>query len=294
MVATSGKMPRRTLTAEETRLCKAALSDRHKRRLRRDDERQSAAEPKHGAEGRALKKQSRKRAMKLTTTAMEIAESRGPHIEPAAPKETEATASTDEAKEVIPVAENEEDSVEPEVEEVVADVVMAVASTVASSALLTPVRDAQGAVETLRPPRTNKQAPVTQRSPKRRRRVLQDSPEREAQAEGTISDTTDTGAASAAPHLPVACVVDGDPNIMAAGARECTGLGSEEESGPDSDDDDADSEWEGDWELGELSDEELADCVGTELPDTFCKSVAMNAARLAEMKHSGWEYGKLC
>ncbi|POM62206.1 Pleiotropic drug resistance protein [Phytophthora palmivora] len=70
------------------------------------------------------------------------------------------------------------------------------------------------------------------------------------------------------------------------GARQCTGLNSDDDSDDGDDDDD---EWEKDRQLGDLSDEE-PDSVPVKLPDSLCSSAAKNAAGLREMKRSGWEY----
>ncbi|KAG3078940.1 hypothetical protein PC121_g7123 [Phytophthora cactorum] len=91
---------------------------------------------------------------------------------------------------------------------------------------------------------------------------------------------------AAVPYIPHVCVVEGDPNLMSGGARQCTGLNSDDDSDADDEDDD---EWKEDWEIGELSDEE-PDPVEMELPDSLCLSVAKNASRLREMKESGWVY----
>ncbi|KAG3044643.1 hypothetical protein PI125_g27180 [Phytophthora idaei] len=56
---------------------------------------------------------------------------------------------------------------------------------------------------------------------------------------------------------------------MSGGARQCTGLNSDDDSDADDEDDD---EWEEDWEIGELSDEE-PDPVEMELPDSLCLSL---------------------
>ncbi|KAG3242397.1 hypothetical protein PI124_g12761 [Phytophthora idaei] len=105
-----------------------------------------------------------------------------------------------------------------------------------------------------------------------------------------ISDENGDDDEAAVPYIPPVCVVEGDPNLMSDGARQCTGLNSDDDSDADDEDDD---EWEEDWEIGELSDEE-PDPVEMELPDSLCLSVAKNASRFREMKESGWEYGTLC
>lgn len=91
MVATAGKTPRYTLTPEDRQRCLAALGDLHRRRVRRNAERQ-AAEPKQGVKGGREKKRARK-------TPMKIAKSRPPRAESAPVEETDAEANTAEAKE---------------------------------------------------------------------------------------------------------------------------------------------------------------------------------------------------
>ncbi|KAI9988747.1 hypothetical protein PInf_022282 [Phytophthora infestans] len=89
--------------------------------------------------------------------------------------------------------------------------------------------------------------------------ILQD----DASEEEPSSDEDGRDAAHVAPVAP-ACVVDGDPNMMAARAEECTGLNSDEDPDlqekPEKDDDasyddDSVDDWDGDWDLGNLTDE---------------------------------------
>ncbi|KAG2773347.1 hypothetical protein Pcac1_g16009 [Phytophthora cactorum] len=68
-----------------------------------------------------------------------------------------------------------------------------------------------------------------------------------------ISDENGDDDEATVPYIPPVCVVEGDPNLMSGGARQCTGLNSDDDS--DADDED-DVEWEEDWEIGEFSDEE--------------------------------------
>ncbi|OWZ11621.1 Pleiotropic drug resistance protein transporter [Phytophthora megakarya] len=72
MVAGAGKTPRHNLTDDERQLClNAMLGERRERRIRR-------AEAKEGKAAVAKKKKgTRKKATKLTTPAMEIAETKG-------------------------------------------------------------------------------------------------------------------------------------------------------------------------------------------------------------------------
>ncbi|KAE9036501.1 hypothetical protein PF010_g33351, partial [Phytophthora fragariae] len=62
-----------------------------------------------------------------------------------------------------------------------------------------------------------------ERSRKRRRRVLQAS-------DGEASVAEDDGeVALPLPQIALACVVNGDANLMPAGAEQCTGLNSDED-----------------------------------------------------------------
>ncbi|ETI39493.1 hypothetical protein F443_14925 [Phytophthora nicotianae P1569] len=91
--------------------------------------------------------------------------------------------------------------------------------------------------------------------------------------EASLQDSAGTENANGEPglntratnYLPVACTVDGDPNMMTRGAQACTGLCSDEESGVETGSEEERREW----------------------------TVAKNAARLKEMKHTGWEYIKV-
>ncbi|KAE9008861.1 hypothetical protein PR001_g16582 [Phytophthora rubi] len=71
--------------------------------------------------------------------------------------------------------------------------------------------------------------------------------------------------------VPLMCVIDGDPNLMSTGAAVCTGLNSDED--PDvreelEDEEDADEDsWDGDWDIGSLTDEE-SDAELEKLPES--------------------------
>ncbi|KAI9993398.1 hypothetical protein PInf_015479 [Phytophthora infestans] len=88
------------------------------------------------------------------------------------------------------------------------------------------------------------------------------------------------------------------PNMMMAGAEECTELNSDEdsdlqeESEEDDDasyDDDSVDDWDGDWDLGNITDED-SDGVPEELPESIWSSVARNKGAVSAMRSSGWEY----
>ncbi|KAG3043175.1 hypothetical protein PC121_g22720 [Phytophthora cactorum] len=82
--------------------------------------------------------------------------------------------------------------------------------------------------------------------------------------------------------------------MMTEGADRCTALNSEEDSdGCDEPEDDNDSDgsadWVCDWDIGDLSDEEL-DEAPEEIPNSIWSSAAKDAKMLTAMRHSGWEY----
>ncbi|KAE8957734.1 hypothetical protein PR002_g31084 [Phytophthora rubi] len=126
-------------------------------------------------------------------------------------------------------------------------------------------------------------APTSRR--KRRRSVLQDS--------GGEEEETETGGEGDAVSLPPACVVDGDANLMSAGAERCTGLNSDEDpmlqEEAEDEEDWEEEEWEEDWDIGDLTDED-SDDDADELPESVCLSAARNKKTVAAMRTSGWEY----
>ncbi|KAG2774038.1 hypothetical protein Pcac1_g15076 [Phytophthora cactorum] len=94
-----------------------------------------------------------------------------------------------------------------------------------------------------------------------------------------------------------ACIIDADPNLVAQGPDQCTGLNSDEDSdiceeSQDEEDEDGDS-GDGDWDIGYLTDED-SDEELMEIPDSMWPSAAKNAERMTSMCHNGWEYGTLC
>ncbi|KAE8956803.1 hypothetical protein PR001_g31605, partial [Phytophthora rubi] len=175
------------------------------------------------------------------------------------------------------------------VEEVMADIVATVSGT-------TPVRvgfTTPPAVGIVMPARASggtsasasggTPAPTSRR--KRRRSVLQDS--------GGEEEETETGGEGDAVSLPPACVVDGDANLMSAGAERCTGLNSDEDpmlqEEAEDEKDWEEEEWEEDWDIGDLTDED-SDDDADELPESVCLSTARNKKTVAAMRTSGWEY----
>ncbi|KAE9276473.1 hypothetical protein PF001_g26113 [Phytophthora fragariae] len=114
----------------------------------------------------------------------------------------------------------------------------------------------------------------SERSRKRRRRVLQAS-------DGEASVAEDDGeVALPLPQIPLACVVNGDANLMPAGAEQCTGLNSDEDPSlpqdcEDEEGDDDDDDWVEDWDIGHLSDED-SDEAAVDLPDSVCLTAARN------------------
>ncbi|KAI9996326.1 hypothetical protein PInf_013728 [Phytophthora infestans] len=92
------------------------------------------------------------------------------------------------------------------------------------------------------------------------------------------------------------CGVDADPNLMEGGANMCTGLNSDEatevQEEPEEEEDTENEPWNGDWVLSDLSDEE-DEMVHGEFPGSIWTSIAKDKDLMKEMRHSGWEYGKV-
>ncbi|KAE9025672.1 hypothetical protein PF002_g27290 [Phytophthora fragariae] len=96
------------------------------------------------------------------------------------------------------------------------------------------------------------------------------------------------------PQIPLACVVNGDANLMPAGAEQCTGLNSDEDPSlpqdcEDEEGDDDDDDWVEDWDIGHLSDED-SDEAAVDLPDSVCLTAARNKKAMSVMRTNGWEY----
>jgi hypothetical protein len=183
-------------------------------------------------------------------------------------------------------------AVPAEVEEVVADMV----TSVGVAALSTPERlpaaasPRPTALEHARGGRQRKTS--SELSRKRRRGVLQDSVKKKE--EGDV----DAAGAVLQPQITLACVVNGDANMMPVGTDQCTGLNSDEdpaleEENEDHENDDEDNNWEEGWEIGKLTDED-SDEEPVDLPGSLCSSTAMNKKTMSMMRTNGWEYGTLC
>ncbi|KAE9168063.1 hypothetical protein PF004_g28617 [Phytophthora fragariae] len=290
MVAPMPKTPRHQLTEQEQQLCREALlSLRHERRIRR-------AQQKNASGGDATgknKKASRKKPAKHTTPAMEVAQSKEaePLVQPAGRVlrgEDKGGAAQDGcgAKET---ADEGEAAVEAAHAEVVADMVESVVTSVG-----TPVRTPTASSCPLPSGRQAVRGVVqrtasAERSRKRRRRVLQ-------AYDGEASVAEDDGeVALPVPQIALACVVNGDANLMPAGAEQCTGLNSDEDPSLPEDcedeegDDDDDDDWVEDWDIGHLSDED-SDEAALDLPDSVCLTAARNKKTMSMMRTNGWEY----
>ncbi|KAJ8520266.1 hypothetical protein ON010_g17970 [Phytophthora cinnamomi] len=209
----------------------------------------------------------------VTTERTDPAEAKGGAVTVSASDEaketTEDIPSATDA--VIVVEETKGGAVAPPgrvVVEVLADIVASVSTTAAAAAA------------PAEPPSENRS-----KQRKRRLAVLQDDVDVE---------TSETKEGGAAPRQlpPLKCVIDGDANMMATGAEECTTLNSDEdpslqdepESEDDSDNDD--EEWVEDWNIGELTDEEM-DEEEAPLPDSVCLTAARNKKAMSMMKTHG-------
>ncbi|KAG1684702.1 hypothetical protein DVH05_010586 [Phytophthora capsici] len=268
MAAPTGQAPRQTLTEDVRRRClEGMLSDRHKRRIRRADGKTSA-----GASYQ--KKGSRKKPAKRTTPAMEVAQSKGlsedhrpggrpPERVEDAEAKGRACGEASDAMETAPAAPPE-DRVD---HAAVAAVVEAIVDCVAVAEATTPVRSPANDEKASRPSKTRLPPLSEAASRKRRRANLPDGSDGDSDSEATAiqEDARDEAAAFAIRG----CVVDADPNIMDGGADKCTGLNSDEgddvHEEPEEEEDAQDEPWDGDWDLGDLSDEEN-EIVHEELP----------------------------
>ncbi|KAG3158759.1 hypothetical protein PI126_g7691 [Phytophthora idaei] len=84
---------------------------------------------------------------------------------------------------------------------------------------------------------------------------------------------------------------------MRVSAQHYTVLNSDEDTSADEeqedDDEDASGEadlWDGDWDIGALTDEE-EDEESAGLPESVCLTAARNNNTVLAMKHLGWEFG---
>ncbi|KAE8984852.1 hypothetical protein PR003_g9192 [Phytophthora rubi] len=291
MVAPTPKAPRYTLSEKERLICREALlSERHERRIRR-------AGQKDSVEGVAkMKKATRKKAAKHTTPGMEIAESKGtePSAEAAlrtitaeakdaaAPVASDAKETgNDEAVEISTTAQEKmtgkqtvgtTPSSQPRSSHVLDDVEAVIngmlATIVGDEAAATPIRVLAAHGKTASSKRKGRSA--DEESCKRHRRILH-----EDASEGDAATSPIDGAAAGAQaeSTPVPdFVIDGDPNLMEGGAEECTGLNSDENvdlrEEPEDQDEDGTDSWDGDWDIGALTDEDPEED-HDELPDSL-------------------------
>ncbi|KAI9990991.1 hypothetical protein PInf_018609 [Phytophthora infestans] len=93
-------------------------------------------------------------------------------------------------------------------------------------------------------------------------------------------------------HGVSACVIDTDPSFMDEGADGCTGLSSDEDpelrEESEDEEDAADDSWDGDWDIGELTDEGSSlDIEG--LLNTAWLAGAKNAPLITAMRTDVWE-----
>ncbi|KAG2864100.1 hypothetical protein PC113_g4879 [Phytophthora cactorum] len=266
-----GRAPRATEVRSRHLAVLVSLSKRHQRRLRRQNENRSrtsteaeqssagavvdlssaAADAKQSTEtaSNPTKKKAAKYRAKLTTPDMEF--KRG--IEP---RNTANRVDTAEGKEAV-------DRVSEAIETALT---MEIASEQTSEALAASAHaSVAAAIGDIR------KRPTPPTKQKRPRGLLQDDNEGDNEDEAddisvghgdavgdhddadNISDENGDDDEATVPYIPPVCVVEGDPNLMSGGARQCTGLNSDDDS--DADDED-DVEWEEDWEIGEFSDEE--------------------------------------
>ncbi|KAG2942074.1 hypothetical protein PC118_g6036 [Phytophthora cactorum] len=143
------------------------------------------------------------------------------HVEPVEANATTVRTETALSTEMAEAMETSE-TTETAVEEVVADVVTAVAA----SEVQMPAGVSSSAHAVLWRPRTSKQPMhVTESSRKRLRSVVQDDDESVDAGEEPVDRSMDAGDVVTPGYLPVACTVDGDPNIMATGPRSALGSG---------------------------------------------------------------------
>ncbi|KAI9980837.1 hypothetical protein PInf_010170 [Phytophthora infestans] len=275
MVAPTPKTPRHHLTEQERRLCREALlSERHERRIRRTEQKSGS----DGAWQTKAKKATKKKAAKRTTADMEVAQYNGLYIpsasaqvaDTAGEKEGSRNQTIAEAKETIETtaiadAMEVEADHETEVTEVVADMVFSVETAL-------PAQQSGIALATTDSSAEQRKRSTQVPTREHRRALLQEDSDGD-------DDTT-------------LCTVYLHPNFMDEGADECTGLNSDEDpelrEEPEDEEDADDDSWDGDWDIGELTDED-SDHDIEELPNTAWLSAAKNAPLITAMRTDGWE-----
>ncbi|KAI9982492.1 hypothetical protein PInf_008447 [Phytophthora infestans] len=280
MAAPTPKTPRHHLTEQERRLCREALlSERHERRIRRTEQRSGS----DGAWQTKAKKATKKKAAKRTTadiaqvadTAGEKEGSRNQTIAEA--KETIETTAIADAMEV-------EADHETEVTEVVADMVLSVETAL-------PAQQSGIALATTDSSAEKRKRSTQVPTREHRRALLQEDSDGDDDTRMQGDEDESVYEADVVHSVP-ACVIDIDPNFMDEGADECTGLNSDEDpelrEEPEDEEDADDDSWGGDWDIGELTDED-SDHDIEELPNTAWLSAAKNAPLITATRTDGWE-----
>uniref|UniRef100_H3GUK0 PiggyBac transposable element-derived protein domain-containing protein n=1 Tax=Phytophthora ramorum TaxID=164328 RepID=H3GUK0_PHYRM len=121
---------------------------------------------------------------------------------------------------------------------------------------------------------------------KRRRAIFED-----VSASGESSSDEDVAASELLPMQPQ-CVVDGDTNLMDAAAYAYIYLDSDEDISVEEDQESCDDDGGSDWDIGELTNDDLEDDGGEDLPESACSSIAHNKTAISMMRTHGWEYEK--
>ncbi|POM80586.1 Hypothetical protein PHPALM_1556 [Phytophthora palmivora] len=308
MVAPASNKTRHTLTPAERKLCLEAL--RRERQVRREEERNArekaaAAVPQKKAAAKASvaeAKGSVTEAMPVVAEAKASVE--GERAEPAEAKTTSNTKKTPDRKKapaqtpmmwrmdsVLATTNAQATNVVPapmataddaaEVEGAVASMVSMVVEEVTPNKAPTAMTNSRRPSE--KPGSSGKRKSVESGdSRKRRRRILQEEKEandEEIPSDEDNTDVTGVGGGGTAP-VSLACVVDGDPNLMSGEAAVCTGLNSDEDSDireePEDEEEANDDSWDGDWDIGSLTDED-SDVEMEEPPESVCSSAAKDA-----------------
>ncbi|KAG2837149.1 hypothetical protein PC118_g11649 [Phytophthora cactorum] len=309
MVATAGKVPPGR-TPKSTRNSKihqellATLSQRHLRKLRRNNELPAAttAEAK-GTNNTAAtrpKKRASKHQVKLTTPDMEVLESKR-SVEPpnsreasAEPKDrvfsvetargevlaTEATVDTAMATADMVTTER------PKATEAAADTTMeTVESTMATEATVDTTVESDPAADTTMKTESAVSTALTSIVGE----AVADMCWKE-KADIDVKTAKESPRTSSGRRCSQCQRVDSDANMMTEGADRCTALNSEEDSDgcdePEHDDDsDGSADWVCEWDIGDLSDEKLEEAP-EEIPNSIWPSAAKDAKMLTAMRHS--------
>ncbi|POM65574.1 Pleiotropic drug resistance protein [Phytophthora palmivora] len=242
---------------------------------------------KDGAGGTIAKRQkkaTRKKAAKHTTLWMEMAESKDAEyvgecvevVEAAEVKGVTAGEETVEAKETT--TQEMEVSIAAAVVDTVTDIIVSVETT----GEVAPTRvSSSSAVASRTSPGKGKHVPSALTTKRRRGARPSDESGNDAYEPNT-------------PFSIRSCMVDNDHNLMETGANQCTHLNSDDD--PDvseelEDEEDADDDnWDGDWEIGALSDGD-SEVEQDEIEDSIWSSAAKDARMISSMRHDGWEDG---